>query len=213
MLLKKLGRAAHGKGGIEKLKALQDANFIASFKPHFHAKRGIYYKIIDQYTLFYFDWIEPIRDTLLEKGLVGHYWEKIHNSPAWNSWSGYAFESLCYEHIPQISQTLHLSPTAIPNTWRKVTKRGSKEQGAQIDLLFDRDDDSITICEIKYTDKPFSIDKQYAEKLRKKISVFKETTRTPKQIFLSLISANGLLKSIYSEDMIDGIVTLDDLFD
>lgn len=212
-LLKKMGKALHGKGGLEKLKALQDTNFIISFTPYSHSKRGIYYKVIDQYCLFYFDWIEPIKNTLLEKGFSGKYWEKIQESPAWHSWSGYAFESICYEHISQISKALGLTTTAIPNTWRKTSKKGSREQGAQIDLLFDRDDDSITICEIKYTDQAFSIDKQYAELLKRKIAVFKEATRTSKEIFLCFISASGLNKSIYSEDMVDGVVTLDDLFE
>ncbi len=211
-LLKKMGKALHGKGGLEKLKALQETNFIISFKPFGHSKKGIYYKVIDQYCLFYFDWIEPIKDTLLEKGFSGKYWEKIQESAAWHSWSGYAFEAICYEHIAPISKALNLTSTAVPYAWRKTTIKGSKEQGAQIDLLFDREDDSISICEIKYTDQPFSIDKQYAANLNRKIAVFKETTRTSKQIFLSIISASGINKSIYSEDMVDGVVTLDDLF-
>ena len=211
-LLKKMGTALHGEGGMKKLKDLQDTNFIMSFKPHFNTKRGIYYKVIDQYILFYFAWVEPIKDTLLEKSFSGQYWEKMHESPSWNSWAGYTFESICYEHVNEIRAALELTPTAVPNTWRKMTKKCSKEEGAQIDLLFDRDDDSITICEIKYTELPFSIDKKYAAELKNKIAVFSEATRTKKQLFLSFISASGLKKSIYSEDMVDSIVTLNDLY-
>lgn len=211
-LLKKMGKALHGKGGIEKLNALKDTNFITSFKPYGHSKKGIYYRVVDQYCLFYFDWIEPIKDALIEKGLSGKYWEKIQDTTAWYSWSGYAFEGICYEHISQISKALGLTSTALPYSWRKTSKKGSGEYGAQIDLLFDRDDDSITICEIKYTEQEFSIDKQYAEVLRRKINIFKETTKTTKQLFLSFISANGIKPSIYSEDMVTGVVTLDHLF-
>lgn len=211
-LLKHMGKALHGKSGLKKLKALQDANFIISFKPHWNSKKGIYYKVIDEYTLFYFDWIEAIRDTLLERGLTKGYWDKKHNSAEWYSWAGYTFESICYKHISQISIALDLSPTAIPGTWRYIPKKGIKEKGAQIDLLFDRDDNAITICEIKYTNEPFSINKAYADKLKEKIDVFKKRTRSKKQIFLVLISANGLKESIYSKDLVDAVVTLDDFF-
>src|SRR5262249_38225205 len=148
-----------GGKGLKVLKGLIDANFIMSFKPIYHQRKGIYYKVIDEYTLFYLTWIDPIKATLREKGLMRGYWEKMENSSAWYSWSGYAFESICYKHLSQINHALNLSSTAIPGTWKFVPAKKSQEQGAQIDLLFDRDDDSITICEIKYTQEPFSIDK------------------------------------------------------
>ncbi|GJM07561.1 MAG: ArsR family transcriptional regulator [marine bacterium B5-7] len=211
-LLKKTGKTLQGKGGIEKLKALQDTNFIMSFKPLFHKTRGIYYRVIDEYSLFYFYWIEPVKDSLLKKNLISGYWDKLKVKPAWNTWAGLAFESVCYEHLPQITKTLDLSPTAIPSTWRYSPKKGSNEQGAQIDLLFDRDDDSITICEIKYSHKPFIITKEYAEKLKQKLTIFKKITRTNKQLFIALISANGIKKNKYSEELLSGVVTLEDLF-
>lgn len=211
-LLKKMGKALHGKTGLRKLKALQDAGFIIAFKPHLHRKKGIYYKVIDEYTLFYLRFIEPIRNGLSERGLVKGYWDKKHNSSEWNSWSGYAYEAICYKHIGQIRKALDLSPTAIPTTWRYTPRKGSKEQGAQIDLLFDRDDNAITICEIKYTDQAYSLSKSYAEILHKKVDVFQAITRNKKQIFLAMIVASGLKESIYSKEMIDSEVTLDDLF-
>ena len=100
----------------------------------------------------------------------------------------------------------------MPHTWRYVSKKSSETEGAQIDLLFDRDDDAITICEIKYTGKPFLIDKEYAEKLRRKVEIFRNVTGTKKQIFISMISANGVKKNKHSEELLSGIVTLDDLF-
>ena len=79
-------------------------------------------------------------------------------------------------------------------------------------MLFDRDDDAVSLCEIKYTDAPFKIDKPYAQKLLNKIAVFKKKTKTTKQIFLSVISANGIQPSMYSEELVTGVVVLDDLF-
>jgi len=211
-LLKKMGKTLQGKGGIQKLKALQDAGFIMSFKPHFHKTRGIYYRVIDQYSLFYFYWIEPVKHSLLKKSLLTGYWDKLQSKPGWNSWAGLSFESICYEHLAQITKALNLSPTAIPTTWRYVPRKGSDDQGAQIDLLFDRDDDSITIFEIKYSDKPFVITKEYARKLKLKVETFRKVTRTRKQIFIVIIAANGIKRNRYSDELISGVITLDDLF-
>lgn len=213
-LLKKMGTALQGKAGLRKLKSLEDAGFILGFTPHFHKKRGIYYKVIDEYTLFYFNWIEPIKQTLLKKGLIEGYWGKKHLSPSWHSWAGYSFEAVCYEHIKEITHALNLSATAIPDTWQYLPKKGSQESGAQIDLLFDRDDDSITFCEIKYTQDPYIISKKEFLKLNEKISVFKKITRTKKQIFFILISANGVKENSYFKDLMDGnVVTLKDFFE
>lgn len=211
-LFKKIDRNIKGKLGLTKLKEMEEAGFITSFTPLFHKRRGIYYKIIDEYTLFYLKWIEPIKKTLLKKTLPSKYWEKQNNTSSWNSWSGLAFESICYKHVTQISEALNLNASATPSTWRYKPIKGSINEGAQIDLLFDRDDDSITLCEIKYTDTPFVIDKKYAKTLNNKIDIFKKVTKTNKQIFLAMISASGIKDTIYSEEMVDGLVTLDDLF-
>lgn len=211
-LLEKIGKNLVGKGGLEKLKVLKESGFIQDFMPLFHKEKGIYYKLMDNYSLFYLYWIAPVRETLLKKSLIKGYWDKNKQKSNWHSWSGLAFEAICYEHLPQITEALGLSPTAIPSVWRYVPRKYSNEQGAQIDLLFDRDDDSITICEIKYSEKPFIITKEYAKKLQEKAEIFKKITRTTKQLFTVIISANGIKSNKYSEEMISGVVTLDNLF-
>jgi uncharacterized protein len=211
-LLEKISKSLVGKGGLEKLKALKDTGFILDFKPHLHKEKGVYYKLIDNYSLFYLYWIFPVHNSLLVRGLAKGYWNKMKKSSSWYSWSGLAFEAICYEHLPQISKALDLSPTAIPTTWRYIPRKDSKENGAQIDLLFDRDDDAITICEIKYTNKPFTITREYAEKLQKKLDTFRRVTRIKKQLFLVIISSAGVKKNKYSDLLLSGIVTLDDLF-
>ena len=79
-------------------------------------------------------------------------------------------------------------------------------------MLFDREDNAITLCEIKYCEEPFVIDKKYAEILNQRVSIFKEKTRTKKQIFLAMITTTGLKSTLYSEEMIQGVVTLEELF-
>jgi len=211
-LLEKIGKAHLGGGGIDKLSALEDAGFIISFKPHFHKKRGIYYKLVDEYTLFYLQWIEPLRESLQVRSLDKGNWEEMQNSPAWNNWLGYAFEAVCYKHISQIRKKLSISPTAIANSWRYIPKIKSTETGAQIDLLFDRRDGVITLCEIKYSEKPFVVNKQYAKNLLNKRDTFARQTRTKKQLFIAMIAANGIKDNLYADELINGVVVLDDLF-
>lgn len=100
----------------------------------------------------------------------------------------------------------------MPSVWRHVPRKNSNESGAQIDLLFDRDDDSITICEIKYSNEPFIITKDYAEKLKQKCDVFKKITQTTKQLFIALITTYGIKQNKYSDELVANVVTLEELF-
>lgn len=207
-LLKK-PKISRGGRSISRLRELEDVGFIQSYIPMGHKEKGTYYKIIDEYLLFYLHWIEP---HLRNPSQIKNIWQSKSMTPTWKAWAGYAFESICYKHINKIADSLGVTSGALAFPWRFVPAKASPEQGAQIDLLFDRDDDAITLCEIKYTNEPFLIDKQYAENLRKKIEVFKRVTRTKKQIFLALISANGIKKNLHSEELINDTATLDDLF-
>ena len=211
-LLEQLG--SHAKGGYcaQKLQTLEESGFIISFTPLYHRRQGIYYRIVDEYSLFYLNWIEPRLKSLQKQALRKGNWEEIQNTPTWNNWLGYAFEAVCYKHLPAIREKLQISPTAIADSWRYAPKKHLNDKGAQIDLLFDRRDDAITICEIKYSDKPFLITKEYAKKLQQKVEVFKRVTRIKKQIFVAFISANGVKKNKYSDELISGVVVLDDLF-
>jgi uncharacterized protein len=201
-----------GGGLSEKLKNLETAGFITSLLSQGYARKGLYYKTIDEYTLFYLRWVAPIRSQLTKKDGANLYWSERTNTPEYNSWAGYAFEAICYKHLGCISKALHVPPGSIINSWKYVPKKGSKDQDAQIDLLFDRKDDLVTLCEIKYTKSPFVIDKNYAGVILNKIAVYQKLTTTNKQIVFAIISANGLKSNMYSRELITGIVTLNDLF-
>ncbi|MDF1797284.1 MAG: ATP-binding protein [Coxiellaceae bacterium] len=211
-ILKLAKNSSRGGRSVEKLKELEDTGFVVSFIPHFHKKRGVYYRVIDEYCLFYLRWIEPIKTNLQQFSLDSGYWGSEQATPAWISWSGYAFESVCYKHVTQIRKKLQLRPNAVASTWRYQSKPNTDEKGAQIDLLFDRSDKSITLCEIKYSDKPFVINKDYAKNIASKRDVFVKRTKTQKQVFIALIASSGLKGNLYSDDIIDGTVVLDDLF-
>ena len=136
----------------------------------------------------------------------------MQNNPAWNSWLGLAFEAVCYKHISVIRKALHIGPGSIADSWRYVPKKREAEQGAQIDLLFDRQDDVITLCEIKFSEEPFTLTKEYVEVLKRKMEVFKERTQTKKQLFLAMITSGGLKNNFYADELISGVVTLNDFF-
>jgi hypothetical protein len=141
------------------------------------------------------------------------YWEEISTTQAWKSWSGYAFEAVCYKHIENIKKALHISAGTTFMTWRYVSSKQDalNISGAQIDLLFDRNDGIINLCEIKYRNGPYKIDKEYALNLRIKEETYKAITKTNKQIFLSIITPFGLIENTYAQD-ISSVATLDNLF-
>lgn len=201
------------KGGTltDRLNDLEQAGFIKSFLPFKHQRQGVYYRVIDEYTYFYLKWIEPEKKMFLSNESGSDYWVHNSNTSLYYAWMGYSFESVCYKHINQIQKALKIPGGSKAGTWRFNPKQGNKEKGAQIDLLFERKDDAITICEIKCTDKPFLIDKKYYDVLMNKVSVYQKISKTSKNVFIAFISASGIKKSIYS-DHITGVVILDDLF-
>ena len=197
-----------GGGRLSKrLQDLQDAGFIDENIP-WGKTQGEYYKLIDEFCLFYLQWVGSQK----RKQFTQDYWLNQSQRPSYYAWSGYAFEAVCMKHIDHIIRALNIKASGQVSAWRFIP-RAKLAEGAQVDLVIDRSDNAITICEIKYTDREYSVEKQYAKNLKQKIEIFKEKTGTKKQIFLAMICANGLRKTAYSEMHVDGgVVTLDDLF-
>jgi AAA+ ATPase superfamily predicted ATPase len=196
----------------KRLKELEAAGFVQSFLPYERTARDHHYRVNDEFSLFHLKWIEPF----LKAKKVEHehaFWQRLAKTPAVSSWSGLAFEAVCYKHIAEVRKALKLDkiPCKI-GSWQHVPKKYSKEEGTQIDLLFDRQDGAITICEIKFSEKPFLIDKTYAKKLLQKIDVFESRFKTRKQIFLAMITTLGLKKSVWSKEIVHKELTLKDLF-
>ncbi len=195
----------------KRLRELEAAGFIISFVPYGHAKKGVYYRIIDEYTLFYLHWIEPISNRIKLASSQSHYWQSKHQSALWKSWVGSAFEAFCYKHIDPITKSMHVHTGFTVGTWRYVPQ-SKQEQGVQIDLLLDRDDGVINIIEIKYAQKPFRITKQYATQLGNKIDVFRERLNVKKEIYLTMITVAGLLPNEYADALVSNEVILSDFF-
>ena len=111
----------------------------------------------------------------------------------------------------KIRQALDIEVGAETGSWRYVP-RLKNQQGAEIDLLFDRSDGIRTICEIKYNNKPFVINKSYAKVLQDKMDIYKKHLKNPKQFFLAMVTVEGIKPSIHSKELVTGVTVLSDLF-
>ena len=201
------------KGGrlTKRLKELEEAGFIVAFTP-WKKERGIYYKVIDEYTLFYLSWIAPRAASRISKHIDDHCWDVLSTQPAWKAWAGLSFEAICFKHVHQIKQALHIPSGSEVSSWRHIKSTDNTLSGAQIDLIFDRPDHIVNLCEIKYNQTPFIIDKKYAELMLHREKIYCEVTQTHKQIFHSMIVSGGLKATQYSQEIISSVATLDDLF-
>lgn len=185
---------------------LEQSGFITQYIPFGRTFRDALYKLTDEYSLFYIKFIEGVRTT------GAGTWLKISKTPSYTSWSGFAFESICQKHMDAIKKAIGIAAvyTEVSN-WRSVL--GNGEKGAQIDLLLDRADHCINLCEIKFSTEEFVIDKKYAAELDHKMLRFKEQTGTRKSIFPTMITTYGVKKNLYSTGRIIAEVKMDDLFD
>lgn len=200
-----------GGGLTKRLSELEEVGFIISFTQWGRAKKGLYYKIVDEYTLFYLTWIAS--GSKIKKEMTSKYWEEISQTQAWKSWAGYAFEAICFKHIGLVRKALHIPDGAEAYPWKYIpTRSTSIQSGAQIDIVFERNDGIINLCEIKYSKIPYIIDKDIAENLLNKVKVYRDVTKTTKLIFISLITTFGLKQTINSEKIVTSIATLEDLF-
>ncbi len=193
-------------GGSTKkiLDELEQSGFIKKYMPFGKGKRDALYQLIDPFTLFYMSFV---KDTMAEGEGA---WVAQLDSPKWQAWSGYAFEFLCRYHVKNIKKHLGISGVyAEISTWRSQTKSG----GAQIDMLIDRKDRVINICEMKFSTKVFTITKAYADNLRNKMMVFRTETDTNKTLFLTIIAANGLAENQYSQQLVQDALDMNALFD
>lgn len=193
------------------IEELVDAGFLI-FVPSFHKKKiGGIYRLIDEYSLFYLTWIAET--SLGMESVDPEFWVKKYGTPKWLSWSGCAFESLCLKHIQKIKKALGISGIGtIESGWRFLPKKSASQQGAQIDLVIDRTDKCINLCEMKYSDKEFVIDKLYAERLQNKKKVFREQTETAKTLFTTMVTTYGVKKNAHYLSVVDNQLTMDDLF-
>lgn len=193
----------------EILTELLESGFIMMMPEIGKNKRDAHYLLSDEYSLFYLTWIEPEK-TIILQGVESNYWLQHQNSQSWRIWAGYAFENVCYKHLSKIKDALRIGGVITTAGYWKSIQEGKKE--VEIDLVIDRADQSINLCEIKFYRESFEMDHPYASELQRKKEIFRNRTKTRKALFTTLITSFGALKNPAYLSVIDNQITLDDLF-
>ena len=197
--LAKIAEIGGGEPLTKALNELEQCGFIRKYKNYTKENSKFNFQLIDPFMNFCFKFI---------KNREHESWMSYINTPSYFSWSGNAFELVCLLHVNQIKNALGISGVETTEyAWRST----KKENGAQIDLLIDRKDGVINVCEIKYTVLPFEIDLKYEMELRNKLAVFISETSCNKALHLTMISANGLKHNAHS-GVVQNEITGDDLF-
>lgn len=177
---------------------LDRCGFIRKYTPLGKSNRGSVYQLMDNFTLFYFSFMASGR------GGDRQYWSKLQSTRTHSTWVGLAFERLCLQHVDQIKRALQIGGViANEHAWYSPA--------AQIDLLIDRDDGIINLCEMKFAEGAHAISRQESEAVRRKKLVLKEETATKKAVYVTYVTTEGLKRNSYAND-IQSEVTLDDLF-
>lgn len=188
----------------EILEDLENCGFIRKYNMIGMKSKGALYQLIDCYTLFYFRFIQNNNSN------DEHFWSKSIGTGEYNSWCGLAFERLCLLHSRQIKTKLGISGI-ISSEYAWWTDQKDGKRGAQIDLLIDRNDGVINLCEMKYTKVPFQIDASYEANLLNKRARFIEATQTRKAVHITMVSSQGLERNAYADE-IQSEVSGGDLF-
>ncbi|MEQ9301535.1 MAG: ATP-binding protein [Cyclobacteriaceae bacterium] len=185
------------------LEELVESGFVEVYPQFNQAKKDSVYRLSDEYSMFYLKFVESSTATGLGT------WLNKSNGQSYLSWQGFSFESVCLKHIEYIKYSLGIAAVDSENySWHEQ----DKEKGAQIDLLIDRADNVINMCEMKFYNAQYTIDKRYAEDLRNKMTLFKEITKTKKNVFITLMSTYGVKENAYSLELVQKELTIDALF-
>ena len=166
--------------------------------------RDVLYLLSYLYTLFFLKFV--MGRTIN----VEHLWSNMIDSPERRSWNGYSFEQLCLHHIPQIKSGLGISGIqSSVCSWSTTASEGHK--GGQIDLVIDRRDQVINLCEMKFSSAQYEITKKYNDEMQERKELFRHTTRTRKALYLTMVTTYGLKPNMWS-GMVQNEIVLDDLF-
>jgi len=191
------------------LAELETTGFILQTVPFAKTRRDSVYRLVDEYSLFYLRWVDGRRSAAGEAGT----WLRERLTPAGQAWAGYAFENICLTHVSCLKRALGIAGVQTQHSTWSYRPAATHEQGAQIDLLIDRKDLVINLCEMKFSDAPYEISKKYAGELRTKEEVFRRVTGTRKTVFVTIVAPHGVKPSQQAQALIQGVVTADDLYD
>jgi len=185
------------------LRDLSICGFTREYKAFGQKKRDSLFQLIDPFSMF------DIRFRERREEHSNDYWLRFSSTPSHLVWGGFSFEKLVMLHLPQIRKKLGIAGVLTSvSSWRGK----HEDAGAQIDLVIDRGDNVINLCEIKFSSSPFQIDKKHYESMRNKRAAFTYSTKTRKAVQTTMITTFGLKRNSYSAEMVSEVI-LDDLFE
>lgn len=180
------------------LEELEQCGFVQRYHPYGARKKGYLTQLIDNFTLFHF------RFTAENHRQDPHFWTSSCSTPVFHTWAGLAFERLCLQEIDSLKRALGISGVICSAcAWRG--------KGAQIDLLLDRNDRIVDLCEMKFCEGLYELDKDEDLKLRTRRETFIRETACHKSVHLVLVTTHGIGDSKY-RSIFQSVITLDDLF-
>ncbi len=184
------------------LTELEESGFIEKYTPYRGTKNSMI-RLTDQYSMFYIKYVESTKPT------GSQIWTNIQSVQSYKVWAGFSFETICLGHIEQIKKGLGIS--GIISSHGSWVERNN-EVNAQIDLIIDRNDNAINLCEMKFYNSEFVISKKYAGEIANKIEAFTLKTKTRKSIFTTFITTYGLKTNKYSNQYVQNELTIKQLF-
>ncbi len=186
------------------LSELVECGFIRQYRMPGKQLRDALFQLMDNYTLFYYRFLLD-----LEKG-ENYSWSAIQNTPKVNTWRGLSFERVCLEHINQLKKALGISGISTRQyAWRSPVN--DTKPGAQIDLLIDRADNTVSICEMKYASGEYELTKEEHAKMLYRRDRFIAETNYKGAAYITLVTIDGVVHNAYWND-IQNELKLDDLF-
>lgn len=188
------------------LKELIACGFVRKYRIPGAKSKGAIYQLVDNFTLFYFRFMQDAES-------VGpDYWSTSHMTQPVKIWRGLAFERVCLEHVDAIKKALGVSGVRSQvYAWSFAAEAGGEERGAQIDLIIDRDDDVVNLCEVKFLSGEYEIDAEEVRKLEHRRETLIREAGIAKAIHLTVISVDGIRQNEYT-DTIQNVITSNDLF-
>lgn len=199
-------RVASGGALSTLLEELEESGFLMRISGFGRTTKDAVFRLSDEYTLFYLRWIERHR------GSAEGFWVTRRTSPAWRAWAGLAFEGVCLKHVRLIKRALGIEALETTESAWRHTARSPDDQGAQIDLVIDRKDATVNLCEMKFSEAEYVIDKRYAAELRAKRACFQRVTRTRKTVLLTMVTSYGVKRNAHSEELLASTVEMGALF-
>lgn len=187
------------------LENLEACGFIRAYSINGRRHRNLRYQLIDNFTLFYYKFLHN------NAGVDEAFWSNNLNTPSTNTWQGLAFEQVCFEHIRQIKWALGIGGVVTKIYSWQIGGDDEGRTGAQVDLVIDRADRNVNLCEMKFSTTKYAVNKEDDADWRHKQVRFMETSKPFKGAFMTLITPFGVKEGMYQFSA-HNVLTLDDLF-